>query len=82
MYVVCEMLQEKYGVLRLYYNKNKNEMLLIQIVFEGGFINGCFKYNYEMIQMYCYDYEQLCCGLCVGIEYRKCEKVDIVENVV
>lgn len=57
-------------------------MLLMLIVFEKRFLNCCFKYKNEKIQMYCYEYEQLCCGLCVGIEYRKCEKVDIVENVV
>lgn len=57
-----------------------NEMLSIQIVPEGGPTNGCPKHNHETIQMYCYDHEQPCCGLCVGTEHRKCEKVDTVEN--
>lgn len=57
-----------------------NEMLSIQIVPEGGPTNGCPKHNHETIQMYCYDHEQPCCGLCVGTNHRKCEEVDTVET--
>lgn len=58
-----------------------SEMLSMPIVPEKRLSNCCPKHENEKIQMYCHEHEQPCCGLCVGTEHRKCEKVDTVENV-
>lgn len=58
-----------------------SEMLSMPIVPEKRLSNCCPKHKNEKIQMYCHEHEQPCCGLCVGTEHRKCEKVDTVENV-
>lgn len=57
-----------------------NELLSVQIVPDQRLSNCCPKHEDEKIHMYCHDHEQPCCGLCVGTEHRKCEKVDTVEN--
>lgn len=43
-----------------------------------GVTSHCPKHQNEEVQLYCSQYEQLCCGLCGAIEHKKCENVELI----
>lgn len=42
----------------------------------------CWSYVGKFIEVFCLDYEKLCCSVCFVIEYRYCEYVEILEDIV
>lgn len=78
--MLCAKCHRRNMASRHHIIKKINEMLLMQIVPEERLLKGCPKHENGKIQMYCFDHEQPCCGLCVGTEHRKCEKLDTIEN--
>lgn len=42
--------------------------------------NVCMKYKGEIIKMFCVDYKEVCCIICVSFEYRKCNNVDSIDK--
>ncbi|XP_048748893.2 tripartite motif-containing protein 45-like [Ostrea edulis] len=44
--------------------------------------NSCATHKDEKIRLYCFDHEQPCCAMCGGMEHRRCEQFDTIENAV
>lgn len=42
----------------------------------------CVIYLYKLIDVYCFNYEKLGCSFCLNIEYKDCDIVFLVEEIV
>lgn len=42
----------------------------------------CKKYLSRRLEIYCFDYEEFCCLMCVIVFYRKCENVRSLDECV
>lgn len=42
----------------------------------------CCVYVGEYLKVFCFDYDEFCCSICVVIYYRYCEWVEVLEEII
>lgn len=42
----------------------------------------CFVYFDKFLEVFCFDYRKFCCSICFVIDYRKCDEVFFLDEIV